>query len=400
MKIGNILKFVFDSMINRCFFTLCIIVMGIVGFSMTNEVVMENYRMNSLYIGLKQLYNNENLYLIQFNTYQISDYVEERFEKACEEIRELNGIDWIGEYTYGGNRYVNNNKIIQTRNLRVDEGVIYAREIELIEGDLKAFTKTADGVVPVLIGYDLKKDFKIGDVFTDESNECTYKVVGIMGKGNLWFLPNGIVEGNPNAESLDEVIVEINSQKNGFVGWNSSFVGMSDKKNAVNTVNEAKIIMSKYGISVDIITADKAIDNLREESKEQLTLYMMMMILFLMITIIGISSTAAVTVIMKKQDYGIMQAIGIGSRDIVCMIYIENLIKVMVSAIIAYYYSSGKVKVISEFTFDESLYLMYKNVYIWILLGIVLLISVISTIVPCILFKRQKVSQMIGGEKR
>lgn len=394
------MKFVLDSMINRCLFTLCIIVMGIVGFAMTNEVIVENYRMNSLYIGLNKLYNNDDLYLIQFNTYQMSDYMEEQFTQACEEIRTIEGVDWIGEYSYYGNRYVNNNKTIPAQSLIVDEGIINARDIKLVEGDMKNFTKSSEDIVPVLIGYDLKNDFKIGDVFTDTNESYTYEVVGIMKKGNYWFLPNGMAEGSPNNIPLDNVVVELNSQLDGMVGWNSSFVGISDSKNSGKIITKAKNIMSKHGISVDIITTDKAIQNLRDESKEQLTLYMMMMVLFLMIAIIGISSTAAVTVIMKKQDYGIMRSIGISSRDITCMIYIENLIKIAISAGIAYWYSSGKVRVISTLTYDESLFTMYRGVYVWILVAIVLIISILSTIVPYLIFRKQNVSQMIGGEKR
>ncbi len=410
MHIHNVIKITFDSISRRIVPVLLMLTMSLVSLYLMDSV-LTNYLKDKLWIDdITGTYQSvDNTYYIKFlNEYDYRGM--DSFNTFYAEVNETNGVMHSGFYnlnrTHSKLLNSNNEAVRICRDLKrsynnnatdcflfgvmtADVDFMNIVNITYEEDRISSYFNKdtyidANGNLPVYVGHAYKDAIPLGTVI-DIQQDCNGIVVGYISEGQKWIVPE-----DPTGKS----IIEDLSMDYLLLILREDHTMLYTSGMDVNTIyyqcdkeNKAEVEKAIYEyakekdmfISIESIT-DNINDGLETNNLTNDNLRNSSVILIIMAAI-TISSSAIISCLNKRYEYGVMYAIGIKKREIIASLIIENAFILFLSFIMAYAIRMIQINrkyVTGIEMYDKSL-LLAHNIYVPILLILLCIIMVIVT---------------------
>lgn len=209
------------------------------------------------------------------------------------------------------------------------------------EGLIKSFTDVDDKSVvyesgeyyPLIVGYDISKEFPVGTILTDTFSGRQYQVTQILEKGTQW-LELDVPNGKQSVKVLDEMVItmpDMHYYEDGLgmlTCIDNLIVVESDNMDSV----KEQILASgkKHQLSVEIESFDEIIT---EDKKQYSALYdfaLFLNVFIFVAMLIFVCSVSIVSWLMKKRELGILLTFGYMRGDIFKLILLENCCRLII----------------------------------------------------------------------
>ncbi len=339
-------------------------------------------------------------------------YEQTSYMDFLEDIRSIDGVKFVCGYDYSRVRFDELSRseeyeyIMSTR--RVDElelGIMSNDSLALIVDDdcmnyfmlkcsddyLADFLSASDGYWPVLAGSSFSDILSIGDILHYGDKSC--RIVGFLDPDATWPNNNGLGTYFYKTNSLNYQFVFRSSDMRSvrttpplnalYMKLDKSADSIQVERQVRNIGNDYNIILSM--VSVDSILADSASDKMAAEK-----MYMKLLIFMFVLCILTSTASAVISLMVQRKKIGIWYASGILPFDVQAMIFAEQFIKIVLSAVLAYGIGIWYARECSV-TYQ----LMHSTITLrWFLL--LSLISYIVTVaVPCAYISRQHIIDLL-----
>lgn len=268
------------------------------------------------------------------------------FEELLTDINEIDGIK-------GAGLYLMDSVFSQGRRqdtLFVSEELLSMLPLKNTDGEVCEFS-TDGTAIPVFVGYGLKDEYPAGTVF--RNSNVTYKVIGVLKKHSLW--PAG-KNYYGNLMSLDDMFVmgvghskplrDISVYGDFLLGLDNFYYFLepdADREQIQKAVIEAA--GEKELRIYDAYLLEDAIDDERQSMLREPEYFLMPLSLVIISTVVMFLS-AILNVIIRKKNIGVMYTIGYSGKDIVRIFTMENVMKVLLGALMALAYY---IKIMDQF---------------------------------------------------
>jgi len=417
VKIISIIKFAFDNIINNFLMVFLVFAMTVVGIYMMDLNISNIYALShNIIVGNKVVDKTEyDLYLVKINNViSTNEWLYDAVGKFKSTVENTEGVDacgYISEiYLSYEKEKVSNNflKFVKANSsednsesnrkrqyingLYVSPSIIDVGKMSFYEGGYEEFKnpKTSS----IIIGYELREYFNVGDEIT--FGDSKFKVVGILKKDSYWFSDKIFLS---DFIDLDKRII-VNKQFSGQEVSQNYIVKAKEIKNIDSVIDES-------GLSVSVNSFNKEYKKSKnvywKENRELLRISLF----FMVISLIGIISATAVVVMINIKEYAIMNAFGFSNRYILVVLFVENIAKTGLAAILSYCYSNYVIQKRIAFFLrhgyqDTATFIkadFHENIYPFVLLVIVFLVSIIANYLPKKFLYRKDIMKIIGGNK-
>lgn len=242
------------------------------------------------------------------------------------------GLDCVEQYTVWGyemglnphgipeTQKTANSKFFEVFNFRTIEGRLFRAE---------DFMAQEEETVPVLIGYNLKACYKLGEIY-DFRNGGT----GRAFKGKVI----GVLEYNSSYPDIADLYYEINLNNTYIIPLNIKYMekysGISDFDMAINSTvlfsdNPAlvKEIEDKYRsynvFNVKYVPIQESLNEFVEYMEPQITYEMIVAFIVIIFAEIGIVSAVLLIINRNIKEFGIHILCGAGLRDIIARVVLQ-----------------------------------------------------------------------------
>lgn len=228
----------------------------------------------------------------------------------------------------------------------VNKDVIDTFNIQLLSGryfTIEEYIETDTTILPILIGYDFKDNFKIGDLINYDSNGINkLEVIGILEKGTE--LPQHVGKSLDYKHKIINMDNKILTTKRywtqddvyDFTITDSYFYINPDNLN--ETKNKIKTIFNNEGIEVNISSEKIGIELTIRDLKEKQEMFFFTTIMIITFTALTIIFTFLNSLNMRKQEFGTYLLCGAKKQDlsriIVYELFIINSISLLMFTII------------------------------------------------------------------
>lgn len=289
-----------------------------------------------------------------------------------------------GNAYYAAKHLIINKNNVKQFNIKIESG----RDFNNEEYSLKYNQK----VIPVILGYNYSKFYKVGDIIKSLQDGRSLEVIGILERNQ--YMPYNMMDKDRYA-NLDEYILTttycydtydpmydglIDSN---FILYNNS---KSDLEIAESNNNIKKLFKDKVGINIRIEPQEKYINQELNASENQLKVLNAASI----ILIIFLSVTSIITKLSfidkRKKEFGVHILSGGTLKDIASMIYLETFVSIIISLYI--------FNIIVTYRYGQ-----IDSLIIFYIFIISMLISVVLTIVPIVKIMRLNTAALIKGEE-
>ena len=367
-----IVREAFKSMANTKFFTFAIILQLIVTSVVCNLVVENISSMKKDWNTFDQTYAQKNYYWIVENIFD--NDLERKFwnsENSLERIK-----DYYKDMVVSSNyKYLElseheimikekdslNNEYIPASNASVNIACLNEFEIKAIEGRLfiddEMNIDLSTQTLPILLGYNLRGTYKIGDVFEGKYflKKTNYRVIGVLDKNSRLVKTNIVEDGEDPSfyfKYLDNLFVTplVNCEEptqnkderfferilyqmklNGIIATLPSF-------NAGEIQDKIETLAAKYDMydfEVIQISSD-TLKKLKLVSKENISIMVIIAIVLLTFSIISIWAIISIKINKSIGDYAIHLLAGASRRKIAMYLFTEILLVLAVSHILSF----------------------------------------------------------------
>ena len=411
MKFRHRLLLITDLMIGRkktFFLTIIMIILSFFLFDMIYTLfVKQTYDIDKFYgLFLKE---PENVYRVEFqftNEEDLFDKTENMlsFYEKLENVTGVNSVSGFSFFNLYFDEFQNNDEyfsLMEKREVVEDESVVdLSRTVVLaveppflnimdLEGKDASIQKFIDyngEYIPVLAGIEFSEVVDIGNILT--SGEHKYEVVGFLEEDSLWPIHGVSQIAYDELRNLDYCLVLDMSY---FADeWmlstiNSKFFVIEDEENRIEIINSAQSLARELELDVSLISVKQSMEDIENDESVALKMYMKLLIFMIFICIITAMASSLISILTQKRKLGIWLANGVLPKDIYSFIFIEQFIRVILSAGIAY--SLGM-------WYGLSFNNIYQEVHSSKTLGAIVLLAfvtyVFTTSMPCLYLRKQK----------
>ncbi|AZR72980.1 hypothetical protein BBF96_05975 [Anoxybacter fermentans] len=343
-------------------------------------------------------------------------------QKVYEAILNLRGIEYIGLVARGVLEidgigrvpyYAIDENMKKLLPLKVVKGINYDFN-SIITVDFDSVSSYASALlrgrsiclkrIPVLVGSKLGEKLIPGTVFYDElmggkSAGYCYEVTGVIEKGT-YYLSNW--EGDlyrvlPNIDFA--VIMAKNDYLPDYIK-STMYIGgiwtsVKTKEEFNQLVPQWKEALSRYGVEVQPFS--KMLKDFYRNRQEPIRRIFIIGGLIMILAIFGFSGVNALSILLRKREFGIHFACGARKRELLIIVFIESLFLVFLPGTIAIIL----LKVVDSIPVLEKYlpYFIVDKYVIGMALLIILGILMVTTIAPILQLKRESPVNLIRGTK-
>lgn len=428
-------RIAFSSIVKRKLSILLMALQLVVSFWMINHALITidtlNYQEKQLFsISKMDEYKTVKLTMPDGDDTQ---WFAERFRQLETYIKSLPEIKGYGSFNTTSivpqdfpkwQKYQQRNKQLYAGTRREDDiessGIIYFdydiyrlfTKFVVIKGRMLEeadFQKENNDVIPVLVGYDYRDVFRIGDRFKAEAGagektiKVTYEVVGILEKGSRWLSGNDYFVSP--ADNLDHFFVApfFPEQREGrpisvAVRLHNTFIQLHSEKQFKDVKAAIMKKGKELGISPVLQTVRKDVDAYQENTRKSNHYALAIGTFFLVVTLIGVISVTISSIRARKYEFGVMMVTGASKRDISFMLIMELFFLIGISAVIGVI-----VSYLTEVNNDFLGYNIRLEAFTWWLYGKVAIIAIFiilfSAIIPLWNIKKLELRELVEGRE-
>lgn len=374
-------------------------IMSIISFYMISNELMESIS-NKVYT--QRIHNMFSINESQVGLIKITDNVESGnidIKKVKQDFEKSEYIKGIGfnstEYIYEG---------INARVYIIDESMLASYNIS-VENELKENMLKDTEYIPVVVGYNLRNKFNIGDII-DSTIGNKYRVYGYLAKDDAMYHEQKLFGGWTNSDlyNLDDSFVAIVDNVEDFQFYNGYYINFYVDEGDFNLAKEEILkIAESYDINIQVINRGEEILEAQEDNNILHSPNFYILIVVLLVNIITITIMTITYVMIEKRQYGILSICTYSRRKISFLIIKQNAIIVYLAAIIAWtinqkLYNGSIIIKLADYPSNLPYKItLYSTMIILplVLFLIASLIIVISSMIPVILINRYKIPELI-----
>lgn len=424
MKTIHCLAFAIDAIWRRKFVFFINIILMMIAFLLMNMVI-HKYNINNYKVDVtsKMVQKDfDRLQVIKMNSLNIDeiDYGK-NINEYIYNLKKVDNVEWAGMYYYSnlwfteldGNMSISD--ILKDKNkntmkkyvnraidvLYVDKDILNICDLELVEGSFDQFVKNDNAEIPVILGNKFKGIIKTGDILTDIRGN-KYKVIGVLESGARYFSKSDIMNDSSYYTNLDDDLIVLNSSANVvdvtelcFQYINTIMYYVNDTKNISETVRSVEKYAEKYNLDVKSNSIKDIIMEYKENYSKSISELRKLMICIIILGILSVSCASIISVLIRKNEFGIMYSCGIKTKEITKILIIENILKVFLALILAfviycrmlYFLYTDSIKIQLEVQFKQNM---------WELLVISIGIIVLVSIVPIYVMRHISIKELVG----
>lgn len=317
----------------------------------------------------------------------------ENVGRFIEELENTYGSD-SGKFMYLPTNYNMQGEVRRENTLYIDSDALDLCKLKLTEDE--SYASSADKA-DMLHGYVCKSrfdEYPLGTVLKNENIGNETMIIGYFDVGSEW-IPDLLLHSNEATVCLDNYIVsEMNEQY--FEANNMFYANISNniyvKVNGdIDKLREnIKSISKSCEIDCYVRTIDEIIRKEKYEKRDLLKAIGTMVAFATLVAMIGIFSSFLADVFSWHKEIAIMSVNGVAPTDIFMILFLENLIKALISFnVAAFLYGNNLGKS------DKSVY--FHMIAPVLLIGMVVFIT-ITSFVAFKTIKQSRLIKIIGGE--
>ena len=346
-----------------------------------NLCVKSNKQKNNLKKSFKNLLESN----VHTYTYSPQYCLLMPTNNSWQQFAEWNTLnEYDGKTYYTAKHAIINKNAIERFKLKLKEGRFFTdKEYELIYNQKS---------IPIILGYNYLKYYKIGDKIDCGYDEKFYEVIGILEKGQ--YIPTDLRIMN-RYKNLDTSILtntyiyeSINSMYHGIMCSNFIFYNKNLSKSQIMYYNNKlkQDFKNKLGINIKIEPQQRYVNQELQAVKNQedsIQFACITIIAFLSITTI-LSKLSCIN--KRKKEFGVHILSGGTLKNIAFMIYFETFITIIISFLIF-------INIVS-YRYGSINLLNIANILL-----ISVIVSIILTIIPIIKILKFNIVDLIKGEE-
>lgn len=418
MCIKNLFRFAFESISRRWFISFIVICLFMVSLysigimSYTQELT--NYGHRTMNKTLRS--DIAHTGIIGINSEQFNEENLEKLSELQKELYESPEIENVGEYAIFAAEYEEMEELtkIQKENTKVIgnlEGFEFLSismeltnlcQVEFPQYDMPQ--TDGDESYKMYLGSNFK-DIPVGTVYNcvlSDGYTISYVVAGILQEGARWIGEDIIYENEPMqldyTYSLDNMAVVI---QDGCMS-NTWIYTRADEANSDDVREKITAVADKYGIDLDFADLEKFFEK-KESNNMTVKSNIENFFRFYTIAVIAIMLCIQLSnMISRSREYGIMYANGMGTRDLLCITVLENILKILLGFVLTIgalkfemhthyaslgeYWESMANKILMECALGKIFFVM-------------LILLVVISVIPVYMICRMKTVELIGGNR-
>lgn len=374
-------------------------IMSMISFYMISNELMESIS-NKVYT--QRIHNMFSINESRVGLIKMTDDVESGnidIKKVKQDFEKSEYIKGIGfnssDYIYEG---------INAEVYFIDESMLASYNIS-VENELKDNMLKDTEYIPVVVGYNLRNKFNIGDII-DSTIGNKYKVYGYLAKDDAMYHEQKLFGGWSNSDlyNLDDSFVAIVDNVEDFSFFNWYYINFYVDEGDFNLAKEEILkIAESYDINIQVINRGEEILEAQEDNNILHSPNLYILIVVLLVNIITITIMTITYVMIEKRQYGILSICTYSRRKISFLIIKQNAIIVYLAAIIAWainqkLYNGSIIIKLADYPSNLPYKItLYSTMIILplVLFLIASLIIVISSMIPVILINRYKIPELI-----
>lgn len=374
-------------------------IMSMISFYMISNELMESIS-NKVYT--QRIHNMFSINESRVGLIKMTDDVESGnidIKKVKQDFEKSEYIKGIGfnssDYIYEG---------INAEVYFIDESMLASYNIS-VENELKDNMLKDTEYIPVVVGYNLRNKFNIGDII-DSTIGNKYKVYGYLAKDDAMYHESDLFGGWTNSDlyNLDDSFVAIVDNVEDFRFFNWYYINFYVDEGDYNLAKEEILkIAESDNINTQVINRGEEILEAQEDNNILHSPNLYILIVVLLVNIITITIMTITYVMIEKRQYGILSICTYSRRKISFLIIKQNAIIVYLAAIIAWainqkLYNGSIIIKLADYPSNLPYKItLYSTMIILplVLFLIASLIIVISSMIPVILINRYKIPELI-----
>ena len=416
-KILNIFMISLNSIFFRIGISILIIIMNTIGFYFIEINVGQMYKTSYRLIGSKKLIDGkkDRINLIRIDTLddgsgkrnedveKLVEDINNRYDIFCTSIDDSSipltskeiQTDFLNYIKENTPDVLQNPSRVNLSGISINPQIIDICNFDISWGNTEEFILNEE-YTPIIIGYELDRYLNYGDEFLDVLGR-KYKVVGCAKKDSRFF-NSDILFGNIYSLDVNKSVIMAKEQRN----YNTYLI-LYGRKLSVKEMSEITSIASMNNLVIKVDSIDGFVKGYTRSFIEDNKPVYTMTFFFIIIGMIGISSASCIAILTRKKDYGILYANGFSKREVGAIIYTENFIKLLVAGVTSYVFLSvtnfKEDSFIFQITDEIVIRRLHFGAYPAILMLLIVLFSLIATVMPIHIFKKQNIAKMIGGTR-
>ena len=374
-------------------------IMSIISFYMISNELMESIS-NKVYT--QRIHNMFSINESRVGLIKMTDDVESGnidIKKVKQDFENSEYIKGIGfnstDCIYEG---------INARVYIIDESMLASYNIS-VKNELKENMLKDTEYIPVVVGYNLRNKFNIGDVI-DLTIGNKYRVYGYLAKDDAMYHEQKLFGGwfSTDLYNLDDSFVAIVDNVENYQFYNWYYINFYVDEGDFNLAKEEILkIAENDNINIQVINRGEEILEAQEDNNILHSPNLYILIVVLLVNIITITIMTITYVMIEKRQYGILSICTYSRRKISFLIIKQNAIIVYLAAIIAWtinqkLYNGSIIIKLADYPSNLPYKItLYSTMIILplVLFLIASLIIVISSMIPVILINRYKIPELI-----
>jgi len=375
----------------------------------------ESYEYNTYINGYKK--DIDDVYKINFQYINMTSppkllYEPSTYLKLLEDIRSTEGVESVGGYDYRRERFeelsqsreyasiMSMRKVselemgISTKDslvLVLDDECMNFLSLECKEEYLEDFFNASDEYWPVLAGNAFSGTLKVGDILHYGEKPC--KIVGFLDKNASWPNNNGSGTYFYKKNKLNYQFVlrssDIRTVREISV-LNSLYMTIDKDADSIQVEQKISQIGNDYNVVLSAVNVRNILNDSASDQMAAEKMYRKLLIFMIALCILTSTASAVISLMIQRKKIGIWYANGILPSDVQIMIVMEQFLKILLSAGLAYGIGAWYAGESSE---------IYQMIHRTITLRWLLVVSVISYVVtvavPCVYIGRQHIVDLL-----
>lgn len=397
------IKIIFKRVLKRPYSILVMIAMCAISFYMFSGELTENVQ--SLYY-VHRIHNMFGIDEEQVGFVQLLKS-SNSLETAIEVKNKMNDIQGIkGAGFRSGYTIFSQKSNSEIPIFLFDTSIIESVNVDVDEKTLEEMRQETE-YEPILLGPDFKGKYELGEVI--EYEYASYKVYGFLKEDSAIYHDFDLFGGWTNLDlyNLDSAGVVVMDDLTQRESVNSSYIQFITEKNEFDNVAKELIKYSlDNGIELRVVNRAEEIKNELKEKNILNSDDFYLLVLVGVVTIITITTMSVTYIMLDRRDYGILMINGLKSKSIHLQIILQNLLIVMLGAIIGWminqklYYGT---LIISQTDININfLYLIYYKTAMIFIPIIMCLTSVVivalSSIIPVYITSKLRLADLVQTE--
>jgi|GEM_PF-6258335 len=366
------MRYVFKSLFIKKWFVILTIIQMVFGFILLNNALLLSKSLLNREIIVNRLIGNAKM--IHLSNYS-SEYTrstestKNNLLKLVDYMKSSKDIEWVGSFKNSeilikrdnDNKFQNSDMIIDLEDengnsveflsipaVFIDDDMYNMVKIDIAYG--RAFTSADFNLnrgleIPVIIGQDLSKYYKIDDVIaegrdTQDRILSKYKIVGILKKGQM-FMGGDSTLSSLQVKGIDNTILIPFSREDSAIddflvrfGINCSYRIKNDA-DVSRVMNDVDKKCSELNLSLKSIRYTDEIKEINRLSNEGIFYNVFLAIMLTFFSLLGVISSVMLSILKNREEYGIRMAVGARPKDISKGIFLEMLVIFIATILIA-----------------------------------------------------------------